>query len=182
MPMTKEIKLQLDPSGNLNFRWQMCFNRFVIETVETGKIVNFAYASIVNKAEACAEIVPIFISNEGLSQLKKTAKKYLSAFASVEDPGPEIENIPTARRFSPLFSNHVRMSRSGGTAEVVFSTIMLTFIADEAQGTRKPGPFPLVPVALLHSTIPVHYRLICQLLDDVNDADGDEEIANEEKE
>jgi hypothetical protein len=169
MPELKEIKLNLDPSANLNFRWQMCFNRFSIETIATGKIVNFAYVSIVEKKEVCAEVVPVFISDEGLEQLKRTSHDYISGFADVEDPGPEIEQIPSAgRRFSPLFSNHLRLSRSGGTAEIVLSTLMLTFLADEARGSRKPGTvFPMVPVALLHSSIPVHYRFVCQLLDTI---------------
>ena len=105
--------------------------------------------------------------------MKATANDYISGFADVDDPGPEVEQIPgVARKFSPLFSNHVRLSRSGGVAEVVFSTLMLTFLADEARGARKQGSaFPMVPVALLHSPIPVHYRLVCQLLDNLDDED-----------
>ena len=66
MTAGKEVKLQLDPTANLNFRWQMCFNRFAIETLATGKIVSFAFVTIVGNTETCAEVVPVFIPTEGL--------------------------------------------------------------------------------------------------------------------
>ena len=167
MPPTHKLDLNVDYSTNLQFRWQMRFNRFAIENTVGGRTALLSFVA----GDATQEIVPVFITDEGLMQLKTSVKEYLPGFSDTEDPGPEVEKLPIGvRRFSPLFSNHVRLARSGENAEISFYTLMLTFIADEVRGIRKKNsPMPLVPVALVHSSLPVHFRLLCRLLDGVKE-------------
>jgi hypothetical protein len=166
MPSPIKVELTLDYAGaSPPFRWQMCFNRFTIDILPNGKLVDFAYVD----GDQARDIVRIFISKEGLLHLKDSVAQYLPRLSGTQDPGPDVEDIPHAvRRFSPLFSNHVRMAHSGGTAEIAFYMITLSQIADEIRGQRKKGaPMPVLPVALLHSAISVHYRFICRVLDNV---------------
>src|SRR5258708_4354856 len=124
----KKIELSFNYGANLSFRWQMFFNRFAIEQVANGKMVSFAS---VYEGQA-AEIVPVLISKEGLFQLRESVEKYLSGFSGAGEAGQETEKLPAgARRFSALFSNHVRASRSGETAELVFYTMPLALLVDE---------------------------------------------------
>jgi len=166
-PKPKTLELSFNYSADLAFRWQMFFNRFTVERVESGRIVSFAFAY----EGRASEIVPVMISDEGLIQLRHSAEKYLSNFAGAASAPSETEKLPAeARRFSPLFSNHVRLSRSGKNAEVIFYTVPLSFIADEIAGRRKPkSDMSLIPVAILHSSDSVHYRLLNRLLDDIPD-------------
>lgn len=160
----QKVDLKLDHAANLDFKWQMYFNRFSIEEVPEGKIASFAYQKSINSS--ASEIVPVFIPHEGLKQLKESSTKYLPAFVGTEDPGEKVEALPDARRFSPMFGNHIRLSRSGQSAEIAIFSIMLTILVDRLNGKGKTrDTFPLIPVALLHSSIPVHYRFICKLLD-----------------
>jgi hypothetical protein len=166
VPPPNRLDLKIDFPGAQQFRWQMYFNRFVVEEVKGGRQVSFAFFD----GKLTPEIVPIFISHEGLLQLRASAEPYLPGFTGIEDPGDETEELPVgARRFSPLFSNHVRLARSGGSAEIVFCTIMLTHIADVMNDLRKVGDkIPLVPVALLHSSVPVHYRFLLRVLEGIS--------------
>jgi hypothetical protein len=164
----KTIDLKPNYEADLQFRWHMCFNRFKVEKLDNGKIVNFAY--VVDHADP-RELVRVFISNEGLFQMRKSVESYLPSLSGVGDPGEKIEEFGVPeRRFSPLFTNHIRLARSGDTAEIACYMAMLTFLADEIVGRRKKGSsMPLVPVALLHSTVPIHYRFICSVLDGVKE-------------
>jgi hypothetical protein len=164
---THKVELKPDHGADLHFRWQMYFNRFKVEEMDGGKMVSFAYQKDLNSN--AAEIVPIFIPIEGLVQLKEGAASYLPGFAGTEDPGESVEVMPQARCFSPLFGNHVRLSRSGKTAEIVIFTMLLTLIIDKMKNVgKKRDEFPIAPVALFHSSIPIHYRLICKLLDGID--------------
>jgi hypothetical protein len=105
--------------------------------------------------------------------MKASVAGYLPDFAGVGRPAADTEKIASSfRRFSPLFSNHVRLARSGGCAEMAFYTTMLSLIVDEITGRRRKSrnssDFPLIPVALLHSDVEVHYLLVCRLLEGVD--------------
>lgn len=162
----RKVELKINYETDLQFRWHMCFNRFKVEKAANGKTVDFAY--VVDGAEP-RELVKVFISDEGLRQLADSVKTYLPTLSGVKDPGEEVERLGVPeRRFSPLFTNNIRLARSGETAEIACYMIMLSLLADELGGRRKKdSQMPVVPVALLHSTVPIHYRFICRLLDGV---------------
>jgi hypothetical protein len=164
----KTIDLKANYEADLQFRWHMCFNRFKVEKADNGKIVNFAY--VVERVDP-RELVRVFISNEGLLHMLKSVKEYLPTLSGVGDPGEAVEDFGTPeRRFSPLFTNHIRLARSGDTAEIACYMVMLSFLADEVAGRRKKdSSMPVMPVALLHSTVPIHYRFICSVLDGVKE-------------
>ena len=125
MPPPGQINLKIEYEQYLDFRWQMYFDRFSVEQVPNGKIISFSYAS----QGTTPEIVPVFVSDQGLHQLLGSATEYLPGFTGVADPGPAIEELPNpSKRFSPLFSNHIRLARSGDTAEIAFYAILLNFI------------------------------------------------------
>ena len=164
----QKVELKLNHTANLDFRWQMYFNRFKVEPTEGGKLVSFAYQKTANSL--AAEIVSIFIPIEGLLKLREGSKDYLPGFAGTEDPGEEVELLPDVRRFSPMYGNHVRLSRSGKSAEVAIFTMLLSELVDRLRDTKqKSSDFPLIPVGLFHSNFPIHYRLMCKLLEGVEE-------------
>lgn len=158
----KSVELSID-YGQPNFKWQMVFNAFSLEKVSHGCLIRFAYCARVGSQIAAAEIVPIILSNEGLEQMKRSLKDYVGTFGDV--PTKETDVLPSARQFSPLFSNHARVSYAGHSAELGFFTILLHDIANATKGIL-PGnsKVPCVQVALLHSDITVHRQLIIELM------------------
>jgi|GEM_PF-3714284 len=175
----KKLELSLNystPSAPMQFAWQMHFNRFAIEPEGTGKIVSFAS---VYDGQA-KEIVPIYFSRIALIQCRQSVETYLPTIANVGDAPADTEKLPSGvKRFSNLFSNQIRFSRSAEIGEIALYTIPLSFLADEIHGRRKPkGDMPIVAVALLHSDVKVHCRLINRLLEgvpsEIEDAEGAE--------
>lgn len=145
--------------GVPNFRWQMVFNAFTIEKVSNGTLLRVAYVA----QNTAAEIVPILICTEGLQQLLESSRSYIKDFGSVE-PYPAIA-LPQARQFSPLFSNNVRLSHSGSSAEIAFYTVPLSEIAQAAKGKIPvDAAVNCVQVALLHSDITIHKQLTLALV------------------
>lgn len=164
---THRVELKLDHGADVQFRWHMFFNRFSVEPLDDGKLVSFSYQKTANSV---GETIPIFIPREGLLQLKESSKDYLPGFAGIEDPGEAVELLPEGKRFSPMFGNHVRLSRSGKSAEIAIFTIMLCLMIDKMKNAgKKRDELPLVPVGLFHSTIPIHFRLICKLLEGIEE-------------
>lgn len=143
------------------FKWQMVFNAFDVTKVEMGCLVRLAYVV----GSSAAEIVSVVVSVEGLIQLKASAKSYLQDFAlNSDNQRPQVPG--GVKQFSPLFANYVRLARSGKTAEIAFLTVQLHDIANAASGaTPKNKITEPVQVALLHSDIETHQRLVLEMLD-----------------
>lgn len=159
---TKSVELSVE-YGQPNFKWQMVFNAFSIEKVNHGCLIRFAYSARSGSQTTAAEIVPIILSREGLEQMKAATKNYIGTFGDV--PTREADILPNARQFSPLFSNHARVSYAGDSAEIAFFTILLHDIANATKGALSPNvKIPCVQVALLHSDITVHRQLILELM------------------
>lgn len=162
-PDTKNVSLKV-AYGEPAFKWQMVFNTFDVETIESGRIVRFAFTT----NGYAAEVVRVFVSNEGLEQLWKSAQDYIKRFGQVEPTKPPV--IPPSREFSPLFSNHVRLATSGGSAEIAFYTVLLQDIANVATGVLPQDTLVnCAPIALLHSGVHVHRLLVMELLKDFKD-------------
>lgn len=157
----KEVMLKLAVHKEHNFKWQMVFNTYDIEKLPQGVIVRFAY---VQKSGMASEIVPVLISAEGLMHLKDSAVKYLQEFSPKSGSTP-LRPIPEVKQFSPLFSNHLNVSKSGGLGEVLLQTILLQDIANVSLGRVPPGTeIQTVEVGLFHSDVPTHERLILDLV------------------
>ena len=164
MAQQKDISIEVNVAQATNFRWQMFFNRFRVEESPSGRLVSFAS---VYDGQA-AEVVSVLLSIDGLTQLRRGAESYLPTLVGVGDAPEDTERLPAgSRRFSSLFSNHVRASRTGAVAEIGFYTIPISAIADEVQGRRRKGDISVVPVALLHSSTEVHYRLLNRLFENL---------------
>ena len=158
----KQVNLALS-YGEPNFRWQMVFNAFEIERLEHGILLRVAFVySRSGSDRMAAEIVPFLISHEGLDQLRQSAKQYITQFKNTT-PIDE-QPLPAARQFSPLFANHVRLSRTGECAEIVLYTVPIMAIASAARGQGVTGAVNCVQVGLLHSDTEVHERLVLNLL------------------
>lgn len=173
MPSPKKIELSFNYGAHLKFAWQMFFNRFTVEPDGKGKVVSFAS---VYEGQA-KEIVPIRFSREALIQCRMSVEQYLPGLSGTEEAPSDTGKLPAGvKRFSNLFCNHIRLSHSGECAEVALYIIPMSLIADEILGRRKPkGDMPVVPVAMLHSDMSVHYRFINQLLDGIPAKFGGEE-------
>lgn len=144
--------------GVPNFKWQMAFNWFSLEKVSQGCLMKAAYVT----NNTAAEIVPIIISHEGITQLKGTVKDYISSFGDV--PPRQSAGLQGVRQFTPLFCNHLRISYAGHSGEIAFFTVVLHDIANAARGVLKAqSKIPAVQVALLHSDITTHQQLVLEL-------------------
>ena len=160
-PNLKEVTIKLAAHKEHNFKWQMVFNTYDIENLGQGAIVRFAY---VMKGGMASEVVPILISPEGLRHLAESAKRYIQEF-SPSAPSLVLKSVPDARQFSPLFSNNVMVSKSGTMGEVQFQTVLLNDIANLSLGRVTPETeFSTVEVALMHSTVQIHERLVLDLV------------------
>jgi hypothetical protein len=158
----KSVGLRVE-YGQPNFKWQMVFNAFTIERISQGCMVKLAYVTNNGGQFSAAEIVPIIISSEGLEQTKQSAKEYIAAFADV--PPYLSGTLPSARQFSPLFSNHIRLSFAGNSSEIAFFTVLLTDIANATKGVlAEKSTIPCVHVALAHSDNTVHRQLVLELM------------------
>lgn len=159
----KEVNLRLS-YGVPNYRWQMLFNAFEVDKMPHGVMLRVAYVySRSGSDRTAAEVVPFLISNEGLEQLRESAKQYISQFTNL-DPF-DVAPLPASRQFSPLFANHVRLSRGGGCAEIALYTVPLMAVASAAQGLASSNAVvDCVQVGLLHSDLQTHERLVLTLL------------------
>lgn len=143
------------------FKWQMVFNSFDVTKIEMGCLVRLAYVV----GSSAAEIVTVVVSIEGLVQLKESAKSYLQDFSLRSDYHP-IQVPGGVKQFSPLFANYVRLARSGKTGEIALLTVQLHEIANAASGVSpKEKITEPVQVALLHSDMDTHQRLVIEMLD-----------------
>lgn len=158
-PPSKSVGLRVN-YGAPNFRWQMVFNSFSVERLSNGTLLRVAY--VVNSA--AAEVVPILVCEEGLKQFSDSAVTYVQDLGEpVPFAGPHIPS--TARVFSPLFSNHIRIARSGSSAEFAFYTIPLKEIAQAAKGNLPANAqVDCVQVALLHSGVTLHQQVVLALI------------------
>lgn len=154
----KEVTLTLKVEEPC-FKWQMVFNTFEVERCSIGAIVRVAYAL----GHTAQEIVPIIVSREGLTHLRKSTEGYLVDLG--EEFVPRTPLPVGVRQFSPLFANNVRLARSGGVGEIAFLTVQLHDIAEAAQGKlRREDSVRPIQVALLHSDMSVHQQLILEMI------------------
>ena len=145
--------------GEPDFKWQMVFNTFWVERLTNGVMVKTAY--LVQGAPA--EVLSVLVATEGIQHLKESATNYLRDFAEIEPVS--VQPLPMGKYFSPMFSNHVRLARSGDSGEIAFFTVPLHDIANAARGNISRGAsVRAVQVALLHSDVAVHYRLVLELI------------------
>jgi hypothetical protein len=178
MPDVKKVEISFDYYANVRFAWQLFFNRFSIEDAPVGKLVCFAS---VYEGKA-PEILPVVIGKDALVQLRSSVETYLPQLAGAPDAPSDTEKLPNeTKRMSSMFVNHIRLARSGNTAELMFYTVPLSFIADEIRGTRKAkSQMSAIPVAILHSSLSVHYRFLNRLLNDVpTEKQWEDEITEE---
>lgn len=157
-PEVQHVALTIE-YGAPNFRWQMAFNAFSIEKVSNGSLLRFAYVV----GNTAAEIVPILINDEGVTQFGEASTSYIEEFGQVPSyAGPA---LPSVRTFSPLFSNHLRASRSGSSGEFAFYTVPLKDVAQAAKGQMAASiKVSCVQVALLHSDVALHQQVVLALL------------------
>lgn len=153
--------------GVPNFKWQMFFNAFSVEKCSSGVLLRVAYMTKnTDNQHTASEIIPIVLSREGLQQMAEGSRSYIADFGNV---APYLgATLPAVRQFSPLFANHIRMSRTGGTGEMAFYTVPIMDIALAVQGKLAAGSkVNCVHVALLHSDMALHEQLAMALISEV---------------
>lgn len=141
------------------FKWQMLFNAFWFERITFGVMARVAYL----QAGTAPEIVSIMISDEGLGKLKESTAKYLQQIAMVPNAAA-MPPMPLTRMFTPLFSNHVSLARSGNAGEIAFYTVMLSDIANAARGNLPDNKVEPIHVAVLYSDIETQLRFALELI------------------
>lgn len=158
-PAAKRINLTIDHETP-DFRWQMFFNAFSVERLDNGALLKVAHVT----NNTAPEIVPIFVSREGIEHFRESATEYIQSFGATEPySGP---GLPSTRTFSPLFSNFIRVAHSGQSAEFSFFTVPLRVIAEVAKKGSIDGSIKIkcVQVALLHSDLKLHHQVVVALI------------------
>jgi hypothetical protein len=161
--LKSEVTINVSYGDRPDFRWQMFFNAFEIERNHAGALIRVAYVLSRQGGErTAAEVVPFFVPHEGLLQLRESSAEYIQQF---ENTIPQAQpNLPGVRQFSPLFANHIRLSKSGTVGEISLYTVPIMQIASAARGQKNSTVVSCVQVGLLHSDILTHEQLILQLL------------------
>lgn len=162
MSTTKSIKVKLNYTDQ-HYRWQMFFNAFTVEKTSGGHIVRFAY---IGPDGAACQIVPVFLSDDGLKQFRDSAGGYLAGLGLPDEP-PLNTKIPETKVFSPHYANHLRAAYSREIGELAFYLIVHHIASDKAnasKGNATEADINANPIALFHSAKKLHTELLLELL------------------